>query len=62
MKHCDSCMEQVARYRVVLSGLRPPEVSEVLDTVDLCLECLTTAKILDVLTPGAVDTGEPNNV
>lgn len=58
MKHCDSCQEQPARYRLSLTNMQ----GEVLDTTALCLDCLTTVKVLDVLTPGAVDTGEPPNV
>lgn len=54
MTQCQSCQEQNARYLVTLTNLR----SEVLDTAALCLDCLTTAKLTDVLAPGA-DHEEP---
>ena len=48
---CESCREQTERYVVTLTNTN----GEVLDTVRLCLDCLTSARVLDVLSPGAVD-------
>ena len=58
MQKCQSCREQNARYTLTLANIR----AEVLDSVALCSECLTSSAILDVVSPGAVDTGEAPNV
>jgi hypothetical protein len=47
-RRCDSCEEQISRYRLILTRMD----GEVLDIVHLCEDCLRTAKIQDVLSIG----------
>lgn len=49
MKNCQSCREHSARYNLTLTNLS----GEVLDSVSLCLDCLKSAQVTDVLSPGA---------
>jgi hypothetical protein len=47
---CHSCLEQNGQYTLTLTDLR----DEILDCVVLCLDCLTTSRVLDVVTPGSI--------